>query len=85
MFERLATVASEIGLHARPAALVARAARTAKSPVYLKLGEETVEITSGIMVMTLGAQCGDRVVVMSHDEDAADQIAALIQTPIRPL
>lgn len=82
---RSVVVASEIGLHARPAAIIARAAQQAQAPVYLRLGNETVEATSGLMIMTLGAEHGAEVTVESTDLNAVEQIAKLIQTQMRPL
>lgn len=84
-YRRRAIVASEIGLHARPAAIIARAAQQAQAPVYLQFGSETVEATSGLMIMTLGAECGDEVTVESSDQAAVERVAELIQTQMRPL
>ncbi|MDT3766990.1 HPr family phosphocarrier protein [Gleimia hominis] len=82
MVKRSATVASEVGLHARPAAIIAREAKRATSPVYISLGEETVEAQSGLMIMTLGAQYGDEVTVTSDDEKAVEAVCELIASPM---
>ncbi|WP_439664683.1 HPr family phosphocarrier protein [Lentzea sp. HUAS TT2] len=84
MAERRVTVASKVGLHARPAALLAKAA--ADQPVTVTIskdGGEAVEAASVLGLMTLGAMHGDEV-VLSADGDGADAaldaIAELIAT-----
>lgn len=39
---------------------------------------EPVEADSALLIMTLGASCGDLVIVSSDDEDAAKAIATLV-------
>ena len=84
MAERRVTVASKVGLHARPAALLAKAA--ADQPVTVTIakdGSEPVDAASVLGLMTLGAMHGDEV-VLSADGDGADAaldaIAELIAT-----
>ena len=84
MAERRVTVASKVGLHARPAALLAKAA--ADQPVTVTIakdGSEPVDAASVLGLMTLGAMHGDEV-VLSADGDGADAaldaIAELITT-----
>jgi len=84
MAERRVTVASKVGLHARPAALLAKAA--ADQPVKVTIrkdGGEAVDAASVLGLMTLGAMHGDEV-VLSADGDGADAaldaIAELIAT-----
>ena len=84
MAERRVTVASKVGLHARPAALLAKAAADQPVPVTIrKNGGEAVEASSVLGLMTLGAMHGDEV-VLSADGDGADAaldaIAELIAT-----
>lgn len=74
------TVGSSIGLHARPASVIAQAATEAGVPVTLATnGGEPVDAGSALLIMTLGAKCGDRVVVTSDDEAALARIAALVE------
>ena len=73
------TVGSSVGLHARPATIISEAASELDSEVMLSVpGGEPVEADSALLIMTLGASCGDQVLVSSDDEDAAKAIAALI-------
>ncbi|GAB2505391.1 HPr family phosphocarrier protein [Nocardia heshunensis] len=72
-------VGSSVGLHARPAALIAEAAAAATVPVTLALvGGAPVNAASGLMIMTLGATQGTEVIVTSDDQAAVDKIAGLI-------
>jgi phosphocarrier protein HPr len=73
------TVGSAIGLHARPAAIIADAAVEAGVPVTLSMdGGEPVDAGSALMIMTLGAGNGARVTVDSDDEAAMRKIADLV-------
>ena len=75
-----AVVGSAIGLHARPAALIAEAAEELGSEVYLAIpGDEPVEASSALLIMTLGAGNGDTVEVSGDDQDAVAKIAALVE------
>ncbi|MDO5034433.1 MAG: HPr family phosphocarrier protein [Actinomycetaceae bacterium] len=85
MYTQTARVASEVGLHARPAALIAKKAQEFEDPVFITRGDETVEATSGLMIMTLGADHGDVVSVSSEDEEAVKQVAYLVEQAITPL
>ena len=72
-------VGSSVGLHARPAALIAQAATDLGVPVTLATeGGEPVDAGSALMIMTLGAGCGDSVTVESDDPAALEKIAALV-------
>ena len=72
-------VGSAIGLHARPAALIAQAATELGVPVTLSAnGEEPVDAGSALMIMTLGAGHGDLVTVESDDEAALARITELV-------
>ncbi|WP_086828172.1 HPr family phosphocarrier protein [Allokutzneria sp. NRRL B-24872] len=78
MPERRVTVASSVGLHARPAALLAKAA--AAQPVTVAIrkdGGEPVEAASVLGLMTLGAMHGDEVVLSAEGEGAEAALEAL--------
>jgi phosphocarrier protein len=73
-------VGSAIGLHARPAAIIAEAVVEAGVPVTLSVdGGEPVDAGSALMIMTLGAGNGAQVTVASDDEGAVATIAELVQ------
>jgi phosphocarrier protein len=68
-------VGSSVGLHARPAAVISEAAGALGSAVTIN----GVDAGSALMLMTLGAKCGDAVEVASDDQAALDAIAALVE------
>ncbi len=80
MISKTVTVGSAIGLHARPAALIAEAASAASAPVTLAApGGTGIDAGSALLIMTLGAKQGDPIVVESDDSDLVEQIAALVE------
>jgi len=80
MATKTVTVGSTVGLHARPAALIAQAASAASSGVTLaKDGKPAVDAGSALLIMTLGAQFGDKVTVESDDEALLAEIASLVE------
>ena len=73
-------VGSAIGLHARPAAIIAEAVVNAGVPVTLSMdGGEPVDAGSALMIMTLGAGNGAQVTVASDDEEVLRTVAELVQ------
>ena len=86
MVEVRVQVASKVGLHARPAALVARlAARQPAAVTIRKEGGEPVPAASVLNLMTLGAMHGDEVILAAEGEGAqssVDAVAELIATDL---
>lgn len=73
------TVGSAVGLHARPANLIAEAVTELGVPVTIAVeGGEPVDAGSALMIMTLGAEKGTTVVVESEDQAALDKITAMV-------
>ena len=71
-------ITDPIGIHARPAGMLAQLAKSfADSTVTLTKGDQTVKATQLMKLMNLGVKAGDEVTigVEGGDEDAA--IAAL--------
>jgi phosphocarrier protein HPr len=86
MASKTVTVGSAVGLHARPAAIVADAAAEYDDEILLTLvgdedGEEA-DAASSLMIMALGAEKGDQVTVTSDNAEAVEKIAALIETDL---
>ncbi|MET4427533.1 MULTISPECIES: HPr family phosphocarrier protein [unclassified Mycolicibacterium] len=80
MPSKTVTVGSAIGLHARPAAIIAEAVVTAGVPVTLAMdGGEPVDAGSALMIMTLGAGKGAQVTVESDDEAALRTVVDLVE------
>ncbi|MEN3301169.1 HPr family phosphocarrier protein [Pseudonocardia sp.] len=86
MPSRTVTVASRVGLHARPAAVFTRAAAAAPVPVTLAVaGKDPVNAASVLGVMTLGVECGQEVTLAAEGEGAdgaLDSLAALLATDL---
>jgi phosphocarrier protein HPr len=80
MPERRVTVASRVGLHARPAALLAKAA--AEQPVTITIRKpdgQPVLAASVLNLMTLGAMHGDEVVLAADGEGAETALEAIVR------
>lgn len=87
MIERKATVASRVGLHARPAAIFAEAAGELPVEVTIALegspSDEAMDASSILSLMSLGAEHGDVVVLRSEDagaEEALDSLVRILET-----
>jgi phosphocarrier protein HPr len=73
-------VGSSVGLHARPAQLIAEAAEELGVEVLIGIpGDEPVDASSSLLIMTLGAGPGDLVEVTSEDPNALDTIVSLVE------
>lgn len=70
-------VHDDAGLHARPAANLARFAGGLDSAVQLSGNGKTVDAKSMIMVMSLGVKAGERVSFEVIGDNAADDRARL--------
>lgn len=68
-------VGSAVGLHARPAAIIAETVGNLGAPVTIN----GVDAGSSLMIMTLGAKKGDEVEVASDDPAALEEIVALVE------
>lgn len=83
MASKTVKVGSSVGLHARPASIIADAAAEFDEDIFLALaGEEDDDETdaaSSLMIMALGAEQGDEVTVTSDNAEAVEKIAGLIE------
>jgi phosphocarrier protein len=79
---RTVTIASRVGLHARPAATFSRAAAATGLPVTLSVGDkEPVNAASILAVMGLGVEHGQQVTLTAEGdgaEQALDSLAELL-------
>ncbi|NMR19573.1 HPr family phosphocarrier protein [Cellulomonas fimi] len=89
MTERRATIASRVGLHARPAAIFAKAAGAQPVPVTIAMdgepAEEAMDASSILSLMSLGASHGDVVVLRAEGDgadDALEALAGLLETDL---
>lgn len=67
------TITDEIGIHARPAGMLAKKAKAFESSVTIAKGEKEAALTKLMAVMALGVKHGDTVTVKAEgaDEEAA--------------
>lgn len=67
------TITDEIGIHARPAGMLAKKAKAFESSVTIAKGEKEAALTKLMAVMALGVKNGDTVTVKAEgaDEEAA--------------
>lgn len=73
-------VGSAVGLHARPATIIAEAATGYDDEITLSVeGEEPVDAGSSLLIMTLGAEKGAAVTVSSDNAEAMEVIASLVE------
>lgn len=85
MASKTVTVGSAVGLHARPASIVADAAGEYDDDIILTLAgddDEEADAASSLMIMALGAEKGDQVTVTSDNAEAVEKIAALIASDL---
>jgi phosphocarrier protein len=69
--QRTVTVASRVGLHARPAAVFVKAASTATLPVTIaKAGKDPVSARSILAVLGLDVRGGEDVVLEAEGDGA---------------
>lgn len=73
-------IGNETGLHARPAALVAAAARRFSADVRLLKDGREANARSVVSIMALEVSGGDTVTVVARGENAAAVVAAIEQT-----
>ena len=86
MPSKTVTVGSSIGLHARPAALIAEAANSVGSAVTLATqGGAPVDAGSALLIMTLGAKFGDEVVLVADGASADTVLDELVSLLSRDL
>lgn len=81
MAEITATVGSTVGLHARPAALLAEAAGDFDLEITIALdgepADEAMDASSVLSLMGLGAEYGQKVVLRAEGAGADDALASL--------
>lgn len=67
------TIKDELGIHARPAGMLAKTAKALDSEITITKGEKTVGVTKLMALMGLGVKCGDTITVTANggNEDAA--------------
>lgn len=65
------TIKDELGLHARPAGMLAKTAKTLDSEITITLGEKSASSVKLIALMGMGVKCGDTITVTVNGGDEA--------------
>jgi PTS hybrid protein len=77
------TLRNDVGLHARPAALLVRCLAGLDAVVRIRFGEQEADARSVLALMSLGAREGDRIEVRATGEQAAEalrRVNALVES-----
>ena len=85
MPSQVVVIGSKVGLHARPASLLVKAASAAGVPVTIgRVGDKAVNAASMLSVLALGAKHGESIEITVGDSADSDQVLAnlveIIQT-----
>lgn len=69
------TIKDELGIHARPAGMLVKAAKAFESEITIGKEGKSVSATKLMALMGMGVKCGDTVVVTVNggDEEAAEK------------
>lgn len=72
------TIKDEIGIHARPAGMLAKLAKDFESEIIIEKDGKGVNATKLMMLMGLGIKCGETITVKisGSDEDTASKAVA---------
>lgn len=70
-------IKDELGIHARPAGLLAKEAKKFESKIKIKKGEKEVLATQLMMLMGLGVKNGEEVTVSVDGADEEEAFAAM--------
>ncbi|MEO0140311.1 MAG: HPr family phosphocarrier protein [candidate division WOR-3 bacterium] len=79
MIERQVTIVNALGIHARPATLVAQVAQRFKSDITVEKDGLEVNAKSVMGVMMLVAAKGSVITIRASGPDEAEAIEALVQ------
>ena len=71
------TISDPLGIHARPAGLLAKEAKNFSSVCTITKGEQTKKLSQLMMLMSMGIKQGDVVTVKAEGDDEDAAIAAL--------
>ncbi len=74
-------ITDPVGIHARPAGMLAKKAAGFKSTVTVIKGEKKADTRRLMALMSLGIKCGETIIVQAEGEDeqaAADEIKAFL-------
>ncbi len=70
---------NEVGLHARPAAMLARSVTGLQAQVTVSFGDMEVDAASVLGVMSLGARKGDRIKLRASGSEAKQAVQRILE------
>ncbi|MDJ0318312.1 HPr family phosphocarrier protein [Arthrobacter antibioticus] len=83
MIERTATVATRVGLHARPAAIFSEAAAEFDLDITIaragEPAEDAMDAASMLSLMSLGIECGEVVILRTEGAGAEKALETLVR------
>lgn len=79
MTEEMVTVPNKLGIHARPAALIVRAAVEFDCDIWVESPADKVNAKSIMGVMTLAASGGTAVTVSADGEEEREAVDAVLE------
>lgn len=85
MISRTVAVASSVGLHARPAAVLAEAVDDSGVEITISFNGDEADAASLLEIMTLGVKHGDEVTLSTDDDSAGDVLDSLVALLSRDL
>lgn len=85
MISRSVVVASSVGLHARPAAVLADAVDESGVDIVISFDGEEADAASLLEIMTLGVKHGDEVTLSAEDDNAGAVLDSLVELLSRDL
>lgn len=71
-------IKNELGLHARPAARIAKLARKATSSVWIIRDNEKIDASSVIDILTLACMKGTKIVIQIDDHSDLNILSQII-------
>ncbi len=77
MITKSVIIGSSVGLHARPASVFSKTAKSFECKIKVKHGERTVNGKSAIHLVVLNAKFGSEVCVIADGIDELEAITAL--------
>lgn len=83
MSEKVVTIQNSLGLHARPAAMLVKAASDFSSSIYVQKGMMKVNAKSIMGVMMLAAGQGTQLTISAEgpdEEEAIEELSELVES-----
>ncbi len=79
MTEKIVKVTNSLGIHARPASMIVRAASQYSSSIFLEKDGVNADAKSIMNVMMLAAGCDSSVTIRADGEDENEALAAIAE------